>query len=162
MIKKTKKTWIEKLHNNPNLPKIVEVTEKMAGKWGTTKAGDTMLIPSPLEVDNVMKTIPFGKLITNKQIRNYLCKKHKTTITCPLTTGIFTSIAAHAAEEMKNNGQQHTPYWRTIKENGEINPKYPGGTNYQKELLEQEGHKIIIKGKKYFVADYEKHIINIS
>ncbi len=159
---KTKKTYLEKLHNNPNLPKVVEVGQKMAGKWGTTKPTDTMLIPSPLEVDEVMRKIPYGKLITTTQIRKYLCKKHKTTIACPLTTGIFTSIAAYAAEELKNKNQQYTPYWRTIKEKGEINSKYPGGPEYQKNLLEQEGHKIIIKNKKYFVDDYEKHIFNIN
>lgn len=45
-----------------------------------------------------------------------------------------------------------------MKANGELNPKYPGGVEAQKEKLQAEGHVIIQKGKtniKYFVKDYE-------
>jgi alkylated DNA nucleotide flippase Atl1 len=41
-----------------------------------------------------------------------------------------------------------TPFWRTLKGEGELNPKYPGGIEKQIELLEVEGHTIIPKGKK--------------
>ena len=79
----------------------------------------------------------------------------------PLTTGIFARIAAEASEERKAEGRKDiTPYWRTLKANGEINPKYPGGIEVQKKILEKEGHKVIKKGKKYVVADFEKHLIN--
>jgi len=37
--------------------------------------------------------------------------------------------------------------------------KYPGGIENQKKLLEQEGHQIIQKGKKYLVPDYEKSLV---
>ncbi len=67
-----------------------------------------------------------------------------------LTTGIFVMLVAHAAEETKNG----IPYWRTLKNNYELNEKYPQGVEKQKELLEKEGHTIIKKGKKYYVKDY--------
>jgi alkylated DNA nucleotide flippase Atl1 len=48
-----------------------------------------------------------------------------------------------------------TPYWRTLKKDGELNEKYPGGIDAQKLQLEMEGHAIIQKGKRYFVKDYK-------
>ena len=77
-----------------------------------------------------------------------------------LRTDIFAWIAANAAEEQRMKGiKEITPYWRTLKAGGVINPKYPGGVERQKELLESEGHRVIRKGKKYIVADYEKALV---
>jgi len=89
-----------------------------------------------------------------------LAKKHKATIGCPITTGIFAWVAANAAEERKQKGEKSvTPYWRTLKVGGVLNEKYPGGAEAQKKLLEKEGHKIVQKGKKYVVVDYEKALM---
>ena len=82
---------------------------------------------------------------------------------CPLTTGIFAWLAAHAAEEAAAEGKKGiTPYWRTLKSGGELNPKYPGGIKAQKARLEAEGHTIRRKGKRYVVADYEKVLFHPS
>lgn len=49
-----------------------------------------------------------------------------------MTTGIFAWISAHAAEEAAAEGVQDvTPYWRTLKSDGELNEKYPGGVEQQ-------------------------------
>ena len=81
------------------------------------------------------------------------------TIACPITTGIFAWIAAHAAEEAAGEGKKRTtPYWRTLKTGGELNPKYPGGLPALRQRLEAEGHEIIAKGKRLFVAEYEKRL----
>jgi len=149
-----KKSWTEKLYDSKDFPRIEKITEKMSKRWGAT---GTVVIPSPLEVDELMRKIPKGKLTTINQIREYLAKKHGATICCPLTSGMFARIAAEAAEEQKQQGKKDTTaYWRTLKEGGIINPKYPGGTETQKQLLEQEGHTIFQKGKKYIVEDYQK------
>ena len=67
-----------------------------------------------------------------------------------------------AAEEQKQKGIKNTtPYWRTLRAGGVINPKYPGGGEGQKKLLEQEGHTIIQKGKNHVVVDYEKSLITL-
>ena len=99
-------------------------------------------------------------LITINGIRKQLAAKYHTDIACPLTTGIFSWISAHAAEEEKAGGKKRiTPWWRTLKSGGELNPKYPGGFQSQMELLEAEGHKIVPKGKKSFrVLGFEKAI----
>ncbi len=151
-----KKSWQEKLADSKGLPRVEPITEKMSGRWGT----GTMVIPMPTEVDEIMKRVPKGKLITINEIRSTLAKKHGATIGCPITTGIFAMIAAHAArEELEEGKTAVTPYWRTLKSGGEINPKYPGGIEDQKARLESEGHRIIQKGKKYLVEEYEKRLI---
>jgi len=153
-----KKSWREKLADTRDLPKIVEINEKMSKKWGT----GTCLIPAPYEVDEIMKKVPKGKIITINEIRMILAKKHNASISCPITTGIFSWIAAHAAEEAASEGVKNiTPYWRTLKTGGILNPKYPGGTESIKKKLEAEGHKIIKKGKNYIVENYEKTLVKI-
>jgi hypothetical protein len=152
-----KKSWREKLADSKGLPRVERITERMSSRWGT----GTVVIPAPTEVDEIMKRVRKGKLITVNGIRNILAKKHGATIGCPITTGIFAMIAAHAArEEMDGGGKTRaTPYWRTLKSDGKINPKYPGSIEDQKKRLESEGHKVIQKGKKYLVEDYQKHLI---
>ena len=153
-----KNSWCEKLADSKGLPKIEKITEKMSKRWGT----GTLVIPAPMEVDEVMRNVPGGKLVTINDIRAVLAKKHKATIGCPITTGIFAGVAANAAEERKQKGENNvTPYWRTLKVGGVLNEKYPGGVEAQKKFLEKEGHKVVQKGKKYVVADYEKALTRI-
>src|SRR3990170_7535206 len=154
----TKKSWAEKLHDSKDLPKVEKITDKMSKRWG---AG-TVVIPAPIEVDKLMRQVPKGKVTTINEIRVALAKKHHATIGCPITTGIFAWIAANAAEEQKQNGNEAiTPYWRTLKTGGFLNEKYPGGVSVQKDLLEQEGHEIVEKGKKYVVLCYEKSLADV-
>jgi len=153
---KSKKSWREKLNDSKGLPKVINITGKMSKRWGT----GTCAIPSPKEVDTIMKKIPKGKLTTINNIREMIAKKHYATIGCPIVTGISAMIAAHAAVDDEKEGKRSvTPYWRTLKLGGELNPKYPGGIHDQRERLKSEGHKIIQKGKKYTVEDYEKSLI---
>jgi len=153
-----KKSWSEKLKDSKGLPKVEKIAGKMSKRWGT----GTVVIPAPIEVDEMMRRIPEGKLTTINEIRAALAKKHKATIGCPITTGIFAWVAANAAEERKRKDERETtPYWRTLKTGGVINEKYPGGVEGQKKLLEKEGHEVIQKGKKYVVVDYEKSLARI-
>jgi len=102
-----------------------------------------------------MKKIPYGKIITVGAIRDYLARTNNADFTDPITAGIFVSIAAWASYQRTDN---ETPYWRTLKAHGELNPKFPGGIEAQKEKLESEGHEIIQKGRKnikYYVKDFE-------
>lgn len=151
-----KKTWREKLLNSKDLPKIVILKENAQKHW----KGKTMAIPSPMEVNDIMGKVPYGKLITIEEIRKTIARRHKADIGCPLTCGIFSWIAAHAAVEGAAEGDKDTiPYWQTLKAKGELNPKYPGGIEEQKKYLESEGHKVIRKGKKFIVEDYEKNLV---
>jgi hypothetical protein len=143
-VKRQQKSWREKLAQSKDLPK-------------------TMVIPSPTEVDQVMRRVPKGRLVTINEIRACLAKKHGTDIACPMTTGIFAWIAAHAAEEARIAGEKSiTPYWRTLKTGGELNPKYPGGIPALKRLLAAEGHKVVKKGTRFLVADFESRLARLT
>lgn len=150
---KPKKSWHEKLADNKGLPKIVEVSGKMSERWGK----GTMVVPAPLEVDGLMKQVPKGRLATINELRAALAARHKVNFACPLTTGIFSWIAAHAAAEAESQGAKRiTPYWRILKNGGELNPKYPGGVEGVARRLRAEGHEIAHKGKRSVVRGYAK------
>ena len=151
-----KLTWRQKLAGDGTLPKTGTITGKMSTRWGS----GTMVVPAPFEVDEIMKTVPKGKLITISEIRARLAKRHGVDVCCPITTGIFAWIAAHAAEEEAAAGRKRiTPYWRTLKTGGVINEKYPGGASAIQTRLAAEGHRVVRKGKHLRVEDFEKALI---
>lgn len=101
---------------------------------------------------------------TKKSWREKLAKKHGATIGCPITTGIFASIAARAAEEAAAEGEKSiTPYWRTLKVGGVLSDKYPGGVVAQAKRLREEGHTIELgrDGKPKKVRDFEKKLVEL-
>jgi hypothetical protein len=150
-----KKSWREKLADDKGLPKVGKVTGKMSQRWGK----GAMVIPAPREVDALMCQVPKGRVVTINELRTALAKKHKADFACPITTGIFSWIAAHAAAEAEATGAKRiTPYWRTLKTGGEVNPKYPGGVSELSKRLRAEGHKLVSKGKRVLVAEYEKQL----
>ena len=152
---KTKKSWREKLADAKDLPKICPV----GGGRGLRSGTGRMVIPAPLEVNALMRQVPKGRVVLVNHLRDALARKHRADFTCPLTTGIFAWIAAHAAAEDEAEGRQRiTPYWRTLKAGGEINPKFPGGAEAAARRLRAEGHRIVAKGKRWLVADFEPKI----
>jgi len=152
-----RKTWTEKLNDSKDLPKVVKIDGKMTRRWGE----GTVVIPAPIEVNELMSMVPKGKVTTINEIRQALAKKHGATIGCPITIGIFAWVAANAAEEAKQKGaSEGIPYWRTLKSGGTINEKYPGGAESQKRLLEAEGHSVVKKGKNQAVQGFESKLFN--
>lgn len=151
-----RKSWREKLADDKDLPKVIRIQGHMTKRWGK----GTCAIPAPREVDAIMRKVPEGKLITINEIRDRVARKHKATMGCPMTTGIFAWIAANAAEEASLAGETDiTPYWRTLKAGGVLNPRYPGGIERLKALLEAEGHTVVARGQKHVVADYERRLV---
>ena len=151
-----KKTWTEKLANSKDFPRVEPINDKMSKKWGK----GTVVIPTPMEVYELMSKVPEGRVVTINDIRSALAKKHGATIGCPICTGIFARISACASEEGK--GVRKIPYWRTLKVGGVINEKYPGGIEGQKMLLEKEGHAVEKKGSKYVIEDYRKKLADLN
>lgn len=152
MANEEKKDFNAMLHDSKDMPKFQTITdEKSIEKYG----GDKMYFAPPIEYDKVMQLVPYGKLLTVGTIRDYFAKRSGADFTEPITAGIFVSIVAWASYQ---RSEVETPYWRTLKANGELNAKYPGGIEAQKEKLEAEGHTIVQKGRKnirYYVKDYE-------
>ena len=158
MANEDKKDFNAMLHKDAGMPKMQIITDEASiQKYG----GNRMYFAPPLAYDCIMKTIPYGKVITVGEIRAYLARTNGADFTDPITAGIFVSIAAWASFQRTGN---ETPYWRTLKAGGELNPKYPGGIEAQKEKLEAEGHTIIQKGRKnirFYVKDFEKAMVHL-
>ena len=132
MANEEKKDFNSMLHKDTGMPKIQIVTdEAVIKKFG----GARMFFAPPLDYDREMKKVPEGKVTTVGELRAYFAKKNNADFTDPMTAGIFVSIAAWASHQRQAD---KTPYWRTLKAQGELNPKYPGGVWAQKEKLEAE------------------------
>ena len=159
MANEDKKDFNQMLNDSKDMPKFQTITDqKSIEKYG----GSRMYFAPPLDYDRVMKRIPCGRLITVGEIRDYFAKSNGADFTEPITSGIFVSIAAWASYQRSGD---ETPYWRTLKANGELNSKYPGGAEAQKQRLEAEGHTIVKKGRKnirYYVKEYEKSLFDLS
>lgn len=160
MANEEKKDFNAMLHDNKDMPKFQTITDQRSiERYG----GDRMYFAPPIDYDKVMKKVPYGKVITVGTIREYFAKLSGADFTEPITAGIFVSIAAWASYQ--RNGEDETPYWRTLKAKGELNAKYPGGMEAQKEKLEAEGHTVVQKGRKnirYYVKDYEDALFEID
>ena len=158
MANEDKKDFNAMLNDSKDMPKFQTITdEKSIQKYG----GDRMYFAPPIDYDRVMRLVPRGKLLTVGMIREYFARRSGADFTEPITAGIFVAIAAWACFQRKDD---ETPYWRTLKANGELNAKYPGGIETHRELLESEGHTVIQKGRtniRYYVKDYEKSLFHI-
>lgn len=159
MANEDKKDFNAMLRDSKDMPKIQIITDqKSIEKYG----GDRMYFAPPMDYDAAMRRVPYGKLTTVGDIRAWFAEQSGADFTEPITAGIFVSIAAWASYQ---RGEDETPWWRTLKANGELNPKYPGGAEAQKEKLEAEGHTVIRKGRtniKYVVKDYEKALYKFT
>lgn len=159
MADEDKKNFNAMLNDSKDMPKFQIITDpKSIEKYG----GNKMYFAPPIDYDKVMKQVPYGKVTTIGKIREYFARLNGADFTEPITAGIFVSIAAWASSQRSEN---ETPYWRTLKANGELNAKYPGGAEAQKERLEAEGHIIVQKGRKnirYYVQDYENALFHLN
>lgn len=159
MANEDKKDFNAMLHDNKDMPKLQIITDQASiEKYG----GDRMYFAPPIDYDRVMRQIPHGKLTTVGKIREHFAKKAGADFTEPITAGMFVSIAAWASHQRTGD---ETPYWRTLKANGELNEKYPGGLPAQRERLEAEGHTVVQKGRKnlrFYVRDYENALYELD
>lgn len=158
MAHEEKKDFNAMLHDSKDMPKFQVITDrKSIEKYG----GNRMYFAPPMDYDRIMKLVPHGRVITIGNIREYFARVSGADFTEPITAGIFVSIAAWASYQRTGD---ETPYWRTLKADGELNPKYPGGVEAQKERLEAEGHTIIQRGRtniRYYVKDYESALFEL-
>lgn len=159
MANEAQKDFNAMLHRETDMPRIQIVTDEATiRKYG----GERMFFAPPLAYDAAMRRVPFGRLITVGDIRAHFARENGADFTDPITAGIFVSIAAWASNQRATD---ETPWWRTLKANGELNPKYPGGVEAQVRLLEAEGHRIVRRGRtniRYYVEDYERALFSLE
>ena len=159
MANEDKKDFNAMLHDPKDMPKFKIITDQKAiEKYG----GEKMYFAPPITYDEQMRRIPEGKVITIPAIRAYLATLNQADFTEPITAGAFISIAAWASSQRQTD---LTPYWRTLKAHGELHPKFPGGVEQQKIMLEKEGHTIIKRGRKnirYYVEDVDTVLFDLN
>lgn len=147
------------LREDKGMPRIQIISDPgTIAKYG----GNRMYFAPPMDYDRVMRRIPAGKLTTVGEIRAYFAAHNNADFTEPITAGAFVSIAAWASAQRQ---EDRTPWWRTLKAGGELNPKYPGGVEEQRKQLEAEGHTVIVKGRKnlrYYVRDYQQALEDLE
>jgi alkylated DNA nucleotide flippase Atl1 len=139
-----KKTAVEK--RDQHVPVKIEV---LAAPLGPAYPAGRLLISTPLAIQAVVQQVPAGQVLTLGTLRTRLAHDHGADYTCPMTTGIFLRIVAEAAEE---EARADIPWWRVVRDNGQLLDKLPGGTDRQASLLAQEGVSLLGKGKTPKVA----------
>ena len=148
-----KKTFREKLADDKDFPRVQPLTGGMKKRYGP----GTIVIPAVSEVASLMRKVPKGRITTINTLREILARRHGATMACPIVTGIHARIVAGAAGEDEAEGRKRiTPYWRTLRGDGELNGKYPGGLAGQKARLEAEGLTVVARGRRLFVPEYER------
>lgn len=159
MANEDRKDFNAMLHKDTDMPKIQIVTDKATvRKYG----GDRMFFAPPIAYDQIMRTVPYGKLLTVGAIREHLAKANNADFYRPYYSW---NLRVHRGLGQLSALPDETPYWRTLKANGELNSKYPGGIEAQKEKLKAEGHIVIQKGRtniRYYVQDYEKSLFKLE
>jgi hypothetical protein len=127
----SKKSWADKMEQDHS------ITKKLDKDFADMKAGSMMYISNPKIIDAYIRSIPKGKSIDLKTMRNDLALAHHADVTCPVTTGIFLRIVAEAANEQLAQGKSIgsiTPFWRVLDTRMPLAKKLTFGT---KLILEQ-------------------------
>lgn len=159
MTRENAKDFNAMLHDSKDMPKVQTVTDpKTIERYG----GDQMYLAPPLAYDALMRRVPWGRVITVPAMRDHLARQAGADFTDPMTAGIFVNIAAWASYQREDD---ETPYWRTLKAKGELNAKYPGGVEAQRERLEAEGHVIVRRGRtnlRYYVQGWEQALASLG
>lgn len=137
-------------------PQIVHVIPQGAPGYREA-AGGAMVVSSPAEVDEMVRRLRAGEVITLDALRSAIARRHAVAVACPVSTAIFLNMCARAAEERRAAGEPDhalTPWWRVLRKGGFLNPKYPGGTDLQAELLADEGVRVSPLRRQPAVFDY--------
>lgn len=154
-----RKTAVEHLQGGRK-PHIVHMIPPGAPGYREA-AGGAMVVSSPREVDEIVRCLRPGELVTLDELRAAIARRHAVAVACPVSTAIFLNMCARACEERRDMGTpdpELTPWWRVLKKGGFLNPKYPGGTDYQGELLAAEGIRVSPLRKQAAVFDYMERL----
>lgn len=133
----TKKSWSEKFMTRTE-PEVKRIDKAFAD----IPANGLMLIASPKILSDYLHQVPKGKTVDIKTIRKDLALEYRAEYTCPVTTGIFLRIAAEAAHEAYQKGEQIeriTPFWRAIAPNSPAAKKLSFGQDFLVKMRELEG-----------------------
>jgi len=131
-----RKSWQQKLHIDRQ-----PETEVLTGDYSDMKAGDTMLVATPIIVQDYIRQIPEGTFVSPKTMRKDIALQFGADNCCPLTTGIFLRIVSEVAHEEFEQGKpidQIAPFWRIVHPKSPTAKKLSFGTEFLVEQQQKE------------------------
>ena len=115
-------------------------------------------VAPPAKYDAVMRKIPKGKLTTLEGLNRFIALEQGVTNVCVETAEVFVMLAAFACVERRD--AIATPFWRVLLKDGELSDALPGGVGFLIRILQNEGHEIVQFDDKFYVADYQKNLVD--
>jgi alkylated DNA nucleotide flippase Atl1 len=131
---------LEAVHLEDSIVQIAPQLERFFGTSGR------MLKPCAATVAVLVAQIPSGQVVTSDVLRRKLADQFGVEVACPYDTKM--ALLAIANDSSLHQSGLKVPYWRVVKANGELNPKYPGGLEAHVALLKSEGFTVDDSGKK--------------
>ena len=131
---------------------IVDIAPSQVSYFG---GPGKMLLPCPATVAALIQKVPAHTILTTDLLRKQLAKQFNVQGTCPVTT-------KKALQTIANTADNDVPYWRVIKQNGELNAIFPGGVAGQADLLRQEGFVIDTNGKALKVKQFKASLVHFD
>ena len=127
MANEDKKDFNAMLHDSKDMPKMKIITDtESIKKYG----GSRMYFAPPIDYDTLMRRIPFGRVTTVGELRDYFARVSHADFTEPITAGIFVSIAA----------------WASVQRRGECAEGKTGGGGPYGNLQGKKKYPLFCKG----------------
>ena len=101
-----------------------------------------MLVPTPRQVDEFIRSIPKGVEMDVRALRTALAVEHGAEVTCPVTIGYHLRTVAEAALEDLERGTalaDITPFWRVLSSRTPTTKKLSLGAKLVDEQRRREG-----------------------
>ncbi|MFM7459665.1 MAG: hypothetical protein ACKO15_02335 [Burkholderiales bacterium] len=133
---RAKKTWADKMRAKP--PHAVILDKAFAG----VPQGAKLLISSPQEIADFLKTVPAGRSLPIQQLRRELAARHHCDAACPVSTAIFLRTLTEYSFEQVQAGvalKDIPPVWRVIEPKSPILKKLSFDAAWITTMREQEG-----------------------
>lgn len=141
---------IEQKMAHPAEPQVKE----MGVACGNNYPPGRMLIATPRIIEQHVRRIPEGEVMTVTELREALAREFDADYTCALTTGIFLRIVADYAEHTRGGrALPEIPYWRVVRADRTMNSKFAGGPSAQADKLRAEGHVLTPKADNFQLSD---------
>lgn len=109
---RAKKTWADKMQAKP--PHSVVLDKAFTG----VPKGARLLISSPQEIADFLKTLPAGRSLPIQQLRRELAMRHGCDAACPVSTSLFLRIVTEQAFVQAQAGVpvgDIPPVWRALE-----------------------------------------------
>ncbi len=131
------KDWTDRL-NTPGINGIKPSPRTMAD----ILEGQSMLVPTPRQVDDFIRSIPEGVEMDVRALRTALAIEHGAEAACPVTIGYHLRTVAEAAHEALERGAALsgiTPFWRVLNGKTPTTKKLSFGAEFVAEQRTREG-----------------------